>query len=121
MIFSEFDIQYVEQKEIKGQAIVDQLVEFPMIDNAPMPIDFPDSSVMYVIERTWKMFFDGSHTQNGARARILFVTPHGYTIPKSYKFLFTCTYNVAKYEALLNGVKLALEWRNTKLQIFGDS
>ena len=88
-------------------------------DNAPMQIDFPDSSVMYVTERTWKMFFDGSHTQNGVGARILFLTPHGYTIPKSYKFLFPCTNNVAEYEALLNGVKL--EWRITKLHIFGDS
>ncbi len=67
------------------------------------------------------MFFDGSHTKNGASARILFVTPHGYTIPKSYKFLFPCTNNMAEYEALLNGVKLALEWSLTKLHIFGDS
>ena len=67
------------------------------------------------------MFFDGSHTQNGAGARILFVTLHGYTIPKSYKLLFPYTNNVAKYEALVNGIKLALEWRISKLHIFGDS
>ena len=67
------------------------------------------------------MFFDGSHAQNGARARIFFFTLHGYTIPKSYKLLFPCTNNVAEYEALLNGIKLALEWRITKLHIFGDS
>ena len=118
MILLEFDIQYVEQKEIKGQEIANQLVEFPMMDNAQMQIDFPDSLVMYVIERTQKMFFDGWHTQNGARARILFVTPHGYTIPKSYKLLFPCTNNIVEYEALLNEIKLASEWRITKLHIF---
>ena len=121
MILSEFDIQYVERKAIKGQAIVDQLAEFPMTDNAPMQIDFPDSLVMYVTECTWKMFFDGSHTQNGAGVGILFVTPHGYTIPKPYKLFFPCTKNVAEYEALINGVKLSLEWRITELHIFGDS
>ena len=76
---------------------------------------------MYVTEHTWKMFFDGCHTQNGVGARILFITPRGYTIPKPYKFLFPCTNNIAKYEALLTGNKLTREWRITKLHIFGDS
>ena len=67
------------------------------------------------------MFFDSSHTQNGAGAGILFVSPHGYTIPKSYKLLFPCTNNIAEYEALTNGIKMALEWRITKLHIYGDS
>ena len=39
----------------------------------------------------------------------------------SYKLIFPCTNNIAEYEALLNGVKLALGWRITKLDIFGDS
>ena len=36
MILSEFDIPYVERKEIKGQAIANQLADFPMTDNAPL-------------------------------------------------------------------------------------
>ena len=67
------------------------------------------------------MFFDGSHTQNGAGAGVLFVSPHGYTIPKSYKLLFPCTNNITKYEALTNGIKMALEWWITELHIYGDS
>ena len=86
-----------------------------------MQIEFPDASIMYITERTWKMFFDGSHTQNGARVGVLFVSPHGYTIPKYYKLLFPCTNNIAEYEALTNGIKMALEWRITKLHIYGDS
>ena len=117
MILSEFDIQYVECKAIKGQEIANQLAEFPISDHAPMQIDFLDSSVLYITDRTLKMFFDGSHTQNGVGAGILFVTPHGYTIPKSYKLLFPCTNNVAEYEALLNGIKLALEWRMETLSL----
>ena len=113
MILSEFDIQYVERKAIKGQSIVDQLAKFPMTDDAPLQIDFPNASIMYVTKHTWKMFFDGSHMQNVANVGILFVTSHGYTIPKSYKFLFPCTNNIAKYETLLNGVMFSLEWRIT--------
>ena len=37
------------------------------------------------------MFFDGSHTHNVFGFGILFVTLHGYTIPKSFKLLFPCT------------------------------
>lgn len=67
------------------------------------------------------MFFDNSHTQNRAGENILFILSHGYTIPKSYKLLFPCTNNIAEYETLTNGIKMALEWRITKLHIYGDS
>ena len=83
MILSEFDIQYVERKAIKGQAIADQLADFPLEDTIPIQAEFPNASIMYVTERVWKLFFDGSHAQNGARAGVLFISPHGYMIPKS--------------------------------------
>lgn len=108
IIFSKFDIQYIEHKAIKGQVIANQL-------------DFPDASIMYVTKRTWKMFFDGSYTQNGAGVGIFFVTPHGYIIPKSYKIFFPCTNNIEEHEALTNGNKMALKWRIIKLHIYGDS
>ena len=92
-----------------------------MTDDAPLHLDFPNASIMYLTKCTQKMFFNGSHTQNGDGIGILFITPHRYTIPKSYKLLFPCTNNIVEYEALLNGVKLALEWRITELHIFGDS
>ena len=75
-----------------------------------MQIEFLDASIMNITDRTWKMFFDRSHTQNGAGAGVFFVSPHGYTIPKSYKLLFPCTNNMVEYEALTNGIKMALEW-----------
>ena len=62
MILSKFDIQYVEHKAIKGQAITHQLVEFPLEDTTPMKIEFLDASIMYITKRTWNFFFDGSHT-----------------------------------------------------------
>ena len=41
--------------------------------------------------------------QNGSRSSALFVFPHGYMIPKSYKLLFPCKNNIAEYEDLKNG------------------
>ena len=46
MILSEFNIEYVERKAIKGQAIEDQLVEAPITDHQPLHIDFPDESIL---------------------------------------------------------------------------
>ena len=67
------------------------------------------------------MFFDGSFMQNGSGASVLFVSPHGYMIPKAYKLLFPCTNNIAEYEAFKNGLKMAIEWRIIELHIYGDS
>lgn len=83
MILSKFDIEYVERKAIKGQAIVDQLADFPIRDKAPIQVEFLDEHIIYMTARTWKMFFDGSFMQNGSGPGVLFVSPHGYTIPKS--------------------------------------
>lgn len=40
MILSEFDIQYIDKKAIKGQVITDQLVEAPLQDDHPIHVDF---------------------------------------------------------------------------------
>ena len=67
------------------------------------------------------MFFDGSFTQQGSGAEILFITPQLYSLPKAYKLLFPCTNNIVEYEALINGMKIAIEWQVDELKIFGDS
>ena len=121
MILLEFDIQYVKRKAIKGQVIADQLADFPLEDTSPMQIEFLDASIMYITERTWKMFFDGSIIQNGVGSGVWFISPHGYTIPKSYKILFPCTNNIVEYEALTNGIKISLKYRIIELYIYGDS
>ena len=122
MILSEFDIEYVDRKAIKGQVIADQLAEAPIQDDHPMLIDFPDEAIFHVdIANEWKLYFDGSHTKNGSGAGIMFVTPQGDVIPKSYRIAFQCTNNIAEYEALITGLKLAVQWHIQHLQVYGDS
>lgn len=67
------------------------------------------------------MFFDGYFTQNGSSAGILFITPQKYSISKACKILFPYTNNIAEYEALVNLIKLAIEWKVLELHIYGDS
>lgn len=46
MMLNEFDIQYVDRKEIKVQAIADQLAEAPLPDSHPLHIEFLDADVL---------------------------------------------------------------------------
>ena len=48
MILLEFDIEYIECKAIKGEVIADQLVDFPVQDDAPIRVDFLDEHLMYM-------------------------------------------------------------------------
>ena len=104
MIISNFYLEYIEHKGIKWQAIANQLADFPIQDNAPIQVDFPNKHLMYVNKRTWKIFFDGSFMQNNLGAGVLFVSPLMYMIPKSYKLLFPCTNNIVEHETLTNGL-----------------
>ena len=67
------------------------------------------------------MLLHHSYTSHGSGAGILFITPQGDYIPKSFKLGFSCTNNIAEYEALISGLKTTIQWNITKLQVFGDS
>ena len=42
VLLTEFDIQYVTQKSVKGSIVVDHLDSFPVSDDRPIDDDFPD-------------------------------------------------------------------------------
>lgn len=111
MILSEFDIHYIDRGVIKGQAIANHIVEAPVEDNHSMHVEFLDRDVLVVTTKPWILYFDGSYTNHGSGARILFVTPQGHTLPRSYRLMFTCTNNTTEYEALVIGIKLPMEWK----------
>ncbi|XP_070004688.1 uncharacterized protein [Nicotiana sylvestris] len=65
ILLSEFDIIYVTQKAVKGQALSDHLVENPINgEYEPLKTYFPDEDVSFVGEDIteaydgWRMFFD---------------------------------------------------------------
>lgn len=56
MLLSEFDIEYVNQKAIKGQVLADHLVETPLSENQPLITGFPDELVLSLDESPeWKI------------------------------------------------------------------
>jgi ribonuclease HI len=72
------------------------------------------------ITSVWKMFFDGASSREGAEAGVVFVSPVQKTMSLSYKLEFETTNNVAKYEALVLGLRAAKDMGIEKISVFGD-
>jgi len=67
------------------------------------------------------MYFDGSLMKTGAGAGLLFVSPIGVHMRYVIRIHFTTSNNVTEYEALVNGLKIAIELGVRRLDIRGDS
>jgi ribonuclease HI len=67
------------------------------------------------------MYFDGSLTKTGAGAGLLFVSPLGKHLRYVIRLHFPASNNVAEYEALVNGLRIAVELGVRRLNARGDS
>ena len=67
------------------------------------------------------MYFDGSHMKTGAGVGLLFVSPLGVHMRYVIRIHFAASNNVAEYEALVNGLKIAIELGVRRLDVRGDS
>jgi ribonuclease HI len=132
VIMMEFDITYVPQKAIKGQALADFLAAHPIPDNSPLVVDLPNEDVFIVsVESPWELYFDGASCietdpdgaqRSRAGAGLVFKTHQGKTIYHSFSLLKEeCSNNEAEYEALIFGLLLALSMDIQKLLVYGDS
>ena len=121
LLLQEFEIVYVQQKAVKGQALADFLAEHPVPDYWELSDDLPDEEVMLIeISQTWKMFFDGAAQCSGASAGVVFVTPEGDVLPYAFTPIECFSNNVAKYQALILGLEMAMDVKTTRLEVFGD-
>lgn len=119
MMLSKFDIEYVDRKAIKGQAIVDQLEDAPMIDDTPIISKFLDESIFTTKNSNpCQLYFDGSYMQHGVGVGILFIKPQGDSIPNSYQLSFTCTNSIEKYEALRTSLRIVVQYKIQELHVF---
>ena len=99
------------RKAIKSQALADYVVEWT--DTQLPPAQFQ--------AELWTMYFDGSLMKTGARAGLLFISPLGIHMRYVIRIHFTASNNVAKYEALINGLKITIELGVRRLDVRCDS
>ena len=67
------------------------------------------------------MFFDGSNMLNGSGAGVVLVSPRGDKLSYVLQIHFDSSNNEAKYEALLNGLRMAISLGVRRLMVYGDS
>ncbi|KAK1631726.1 hypothetical protein QYE76_006041 [Lolium multiflorum] len=103
-------ILYEPRTAIKSQILADFFVDWAEMQYLP-PV--PDST-------HWKMHFDGSKMRNGLGAGIVLTSPKGDRLDYVLQIHFAASNNVAEYEALIHGLKLAKEIGVRRI-LLGDS
>jgi ribonuclease HI len=102
-------ISFTPRKTIKSQVLADFVAEWV---DTPLP-------AAPIQPELWTMFFDGSLT--GAGVGMLFISPLGKHLRYVLRLHFPVSNNVAEYEALVNGLRIAIELRVRRLDARGDS
>ena len=79
-----------------------------------------DSSTIQV-DIFWTLFFDGSKNLEGSGAGYVLIDPKKNKHFLSCRLEFECTNNTAEYEALVQGLRKAIELKVENLKVYGDS
>ncbi|KAM1873090.1 hypothetical protein ACFX13_006974 [Malus domestica] len=119
LALSEFCLQYVPQKAVKGQMLADFLAHHP----SPYGFRGNDVEIRMVEARDnyWTMYFDGFSTSTSAGVGIVLQYPHQHRWFFSPKLDFDCTNNQAKYEALVIGLSVLHDLHAACVLVFDDS
>ena len=67
------------------------------------------NDVISLVDKPWHLYFDGSQSKEGAGVGCMLLDPAGNKLMLSYRLKFLYTNNTAEYEALIQGLKKALE------------
>jgi ribonuclease HI len=104
-------LSFAPRKAIKSQVLADFLAEWTDTQLPTAPIQ----------AKLWTMYFDGSLMKTGAGAGLLFISPLGEHVCYVICLHFPVSNNVAEYEALVNGLRIAVELGVQRLDARGDS
>jgi hypothetical protein len=104
-------LAYASRKAIKSQILADFVAEWTDTQLPPLQIQ----------EECWTLYFDVSVMKTGAGAGLLFVSPLGEHMRYAVRLHFPASNNMAEYEALLSGLKIAIEIGIKRLDLWGDS
>ncbi|GJX55759.1 reverse transcriptase domain-containing protein [Tanacetum coccineum] len=111
-----YDIQYRPRTAIKGQILVDFIMERPEEGS-------PDELMVEpkVLPDSWTLFTDGSSCVDGSGAGLILTNSEGAEFTYAMRFRFEATNNEAEYEALIAGLRIAELMGVKNLQAHVDS
>jgi ribonuclease HI len=104
-------LSYVPHKAIKSQVLADFLAKWT--DTLLPPVQ--------IKAELWTMYFDGSLMKIGVGVGLLLISPLGTHMRYVIRLYFASSNNVAEYEALVNGLRIAIELGVRHLDVHGDS
>jgi hypothetical protein len=105
------NITYTLRSAIKSQVLANFVAEWTEMQTQPVLIE----------HETWTMYFDGSVMKEGAGVGLVFISPLGVRMEYMVRLHFPASNNTAEYEALINGLRIAVELGIKCLEIRGDS
>jgi ribonuclease HI len=103
-------LSFTPRKAIKSQVLADFLAEWA-------DTQLPTASIQAEL---WTMYFDGSLMKTRAGAGLLFVSPLEKHLRYVIRLHFPVSNNMAEYEALVNGLRIAVELGVRRLDVRGN-
>jgi hypothetical protein len=92
-------LTYTPRKAIKSQILMDFVAEWTDTQLPPLQIQ----------AEFWTLYFDGSVMKTGPGAGLLFISPLEEHMRYAVRLHFLASNNMAEYEALLCGLRIAIE------------
>ena len=71
-----------------------------------MEVQLPTPNVTH---EYWTMYFDGFVMAPGSRAGVVLISPNGSRLCYAIHLLFSASNNTVEYEALINGLRIAID------------
>jgi len=129
ILLSQYDMLFVPQKAVKGQALANFLSAHPVLESSKRHEDIPDEifeSNMISEDEVWQMFFDGALRIDPkdkiiAGVGVVFISPQNHVLSRAFSLTEPCSNNLAEYNALLVGLQLAHKMRICYLEAYGKS
>ncbi|GJX70107.1 reverse transcriptase domain-containing protein [Tanacetum coccineum] len=112
----EYDIQYRPRISVKGQVLVDFIVERPKDDSSATPMEVEEE-----LPEPWILFTDESFCIDGSGAGLILTDLEGTKFTYALRFRFNATNNEAEYEALIVDLRIAEQIGVKNLQTHVDS
>ena len=111
---SEFDIRYKPKTAIKGQILVDFVMEFT---SAKLAEATQLTSDLHI----WRLSVDGAANAQGSGVGLILTSPDGIDIEYALRFGFRASNNDAEYEAVIVGLNLTHSMEVDRLEVCSDS
>jgi ribonuclease HI len=105
------DISYAPRTAIKSQVLADFVAEWTETQLPPAPVDL----------EFWTLHFDGAQNRTGAGVGVVFISPLGVQLKYAIRLHFPASNNMAEYEALIAGLRIARELGICRVEARGDS